>query len=136
MKHLFLLVLILANTTLLAQTDAYAGEYGIKNEFINAGILEYKLSSKPDGTFVFHFYRNLDASQAKEHKYGRGTWKVEKNNPIYFYTTAENDIDETHTLNFNNTKVRIIKKSSRNLSNEDIKEAILFFSSEISWVEK
>jgi hypothetical protein len=91
---------------------------------------------KPDGTFVFHFYRNLDASQPKEHKYGRGTWKAEKNKLIYFYTTAENDIDNTHTLNFNNTKARIIKKSSRNLSKEDIKEAILFLSQKFLGLKK
>ena len=136
MRFIFLLlVLLLANTTLLAQTDQYAGEYGIKHELLNAGVLEYNLSLKPDGTFIFHSYRNIDPSQPKENKYGQGKWKVEKNNLIYFYTSSENDLDETYTLNFTNTKPRIIKKSPRNLSKKDIKEAILFYNSEIFWVE-
>ena len=119
MRYLFLL--ILASTTLLAQKDEFAGEYGIKYELLNAGVLEYNLSLKPDGTFIFHFYRNIDPSQPKENKYGQGKWKVEKNNLIYFYTSSENDLDETYTLNFTNTKARIIKKSPRNLSKKDIK---------------
>ncbi len=135
MRYLFLLVLILASTTLLAQTDEYAGEYGIKYEPVNSGVLEYNLSLKPDGTFLFHYYRSSHTSQPAEHKYGHGTWKVEKNNLIYFFTSSENDLDETHTLNFTNTKARIIKKSPRNLSKKDIKEAILFYDSEIFWVE-
>ena len=135
MRYIFLLVLILANTTLLAQTDEYVGEYGIKHELLNAGVLEYNLSLKPDGTFIFHSYRNIDPSQPKENIYGQGKWTVEKNNLIYFYTSSENDLDETHTLNFTDTKARIIKKSPRNLSKKDIKEAILFYNSEIFWVE-
>ncbi len=77
LKHLFLLVLILASTTLLAQINEYAGEYGIKYELVNAGVLEYNLSLKPDGTFIFHFYRNIDPSQPKENIYGQGKWKME-----------------------------------------------------------
>ncbi len=126
---------MISNAVLLGQTDQYAGEYGIKHELLNAGVMECNLSLKPDGNFIFHFYRNIDPSHPKENIYGQGKWKVEKNKLIYFYTSSENDLDETHTLNFTNTKARIIKKSPRNLSKKDIKEAILFYHSEIFWIK-
>ena len=53
-----------------------------------------------------------------------------------FFHTNKNDIDEAHTLNFNGSKARIIRKSPRNISSEVIKEATLFYKSDIFWVER
>jgi len=84
---------------------------------------------------LFHFYRHLGKANPEENYYGKGTWRADKNH-ISFYTDKENDIDDTYTLNFNNSKARIISKSPRDKSTRIIKEAILFYRSKIPWVKR
>ena len=93
------------------------------------------LDLKVDGTFTFHIYRKISHKNPEENFYEKGTWKVEKENVIYFYTDIESDIDEKYTLDFNNTKARYITKSPRDKSDKIVKTHLRFYESETSWLK-
>lgn len=118
---------------LFAQTPSLQGKYELNlGENDNWGKIKYELSLKADGTFNFHFYRKLDKNP-EENKFGKGTWKIE-NNQVYF-TTKTIDLDENHTLNFNNSIARFKFKSPRDTSDRVVKTALIFYESSIFWVE-
>lgn len=131
------LVLLIFMTPLLSfsQTTTYTGVYEMRYELSNGGLLERTLSLNLDSTFLFHQFKKLDTSQPEENKYAKGVWKVEKENIIYFYTDQNTDLDETHSLNFNNTKARYHSKSKRDKSGRLIKKTLNFFASDIFWVK-
>lgn len=117
------------------QTTTYTGVYEMRYELSNGGLLERTLSLNPDGTFLFHLFKKIDSSQPEDNKYAKGIWKVEKEHIIYFYTDHKTDIDEIHTLNFNNTKARYHSKSKRDKSERIIKKSLIFYNSDIFWVK-
>lgn len=133
MKSLILIVTFAASHFLIAQTPSLQGDYeltlGTNDDW---GEIKYELSLKHDGTFSFHFYRKL-AKNPEENKYGQGTWKSTKNQ-VYF-TSSPDDLDDDHTLNFNNSIARFKFKSPRDKSDRNIKTALIFYESEIFWVE-
>ena len=135
MKTIILLFLIAITTSIYSKTTEYTGIYKRHFDINGEGTIEYLLDLKPDGTFTFHNYRKISAKNREENQYGKGTWKIEKNNVLYFYTIKENDLDEKHTLNFTNTKARYITKSLRDTSDKEVKNHLRFYDSEIPWIK-
>lgn len=131
MKYLLLFICCIGNLSLNAQTNSYAGTYGLSPTNVSKATVKWTLSLNPDGTFLYHFYRNINcAICTDENFFGKGTWIAEKN--IISFTSDEKvDIDETHTMNFKNTKARINRKSPRDISNKNMRESIIFYSSEL-----
>lgn len=118
-----------------AQSVSYAGIYQVRHETTKGDVIEYNLTLKQDGTFMFHAYSHMVCSSCnEENNYGKGIWKPQKKNLIFFYTNHKNDMDESHTLNFTNTKARFISKSPRDKSDRIIKTALKFYESDILWV--
>lgn len=135
LKNILLLSLLTFSLTVSAQLQTYVGTYKMSYEFKKGGLVEYTLSLKPNGTFLFHSYRNIDPSQPNENKYAKGAWEVEKEKVLYFYADKEVDLDETHTLNFNNSKARYNSKSTRDKSDRIIRKSLKFYDSDIFWVK-
>ena len=135
MKRLLLLVFTFFSCALAAQADKYAGKYEMVFKGTNA-TTSYDIVLNPNGTFLFHRYRHAFVGNNKEeNSYGKGVWKSQKNNLIYFFTNHKNDLDATHTINLNNTKARFISKSPRDKSDRIIKTALKFYESEVPWVK-
>ena len=135
MKTFLLLIALSASISVIAQWETFAGTYNHHYELQNGGVIEYKLSLNPNGTFSFHNYRKLTCTLcSEENQYGKGNW-TSKNNEIYFSTDTEIDLDEKYTLDFNGTKARSNKRSSRNKSAKVVKESIRFYASEIPWLK-
>ncbi|HBY68077.1 MAG TPA: hypothetical protein DEG69_10145 [Flavobacteriaceae bacterium] len=134
MRNVLLLFILFINTIIIAQTSQFTGEYGKLTETEAGSTLEYTLTLKHNGTFTFHFYRNIDSTQPKENYYGKGTWEADKKS-VLFYTNKETDIDEKYTLNFTNTKARFIKKVPRGETATNKKTYFLFYDSEVSWIK-
>ncbi len=135
MKYSILLSLLLLCSTLFSQTEKYTDVYSIHYDVNEEGTLDYMLDIEVDGTFTFHIYRKISYKNPEENFYGKGTWKVEKENVIYFYADIESDIDEKYTLDFNNTKARYITKSPRDKSDKEVKTHLRFYESETSWLK-
>ncbi len=135
-KYIILLCLAFSYTG-VAQTQPYAGEYTASHGANDAKVLiEYTLSLRPNGSFLFHSYRkNNNGLSPDENLYAKGKWAIEKKNQLFFYINKETDLDATHTLNFSKTKARYITKSPRDVSGQVIKTSLLFYNSEISWVK-
>ncbi|MFT4832383.1 MAG: hypothetical protein ACI815_002036 [Psychroserpens sp.] len=135
MKLILLALFLVGYLSLSAQTESHAGTYGISPENETGHVLKWTLSLKADGTFLYNFYPKLNCDICSEENfYGKGTWKAEKS-VIYFTTNEKVDLDEKHTMNFNNTKARINRKSPRDISNKTIRESIVFYSSELSTIK-
>jgi len=124
MKHILTLFVLTFNLSVSAQSAKYAGDYEVRYETDKGEVIEYTLSLQTNGMFLFHFYRHLGKAKPEENYYGRGKWNDDKN-LISLYTDVKNDIDDTHTLNFNNSKARIISKSPRDKSTKIIKILII-----------
>jgi len=133
MKHFFTLVVFVFSITVVAQSKEHAGQY--YKESKGEDYLETnKLTLNPNGTFLFHHYRYLEKGTPKEEvKYGKGTWTSNKR--LIFLKTVESDIDATHVLNLNNSKLRFDTKSPRDTSNRDIKTSVRFYASDIFWLK-
>jgi len=135
MQKLLVVLFFLVSITIAGQTDKFVGKYEVVHEASNANI-SYDIVLNPNGTFLFHSFRHVLIGENKEeNSYGKGVWKPQKNNLIYFFTNHKNDIDNTHTLNLNNTKARFISKSPRDKSDRVIKTALKFYESELFWVK-
>ena len=137
MKIILSLTIFFIVTTVFGQSEAISGKYEKTNN-IDQGIISYKISLNPDGTFIFHVYdKNISLTPDKtneRNKYGKGTWKADKN-LVCFYTDQELDLDEKYTLDFSKTKARFITKSPRDKSDRVVKTALLFYESDIFWVK-
>ncbi|HKK11730.1 MAG TPA: hypothetical protein VJ945_02790 [Flavobacteriaceae bacterium] len=130
MKNVFIIVFLLFNLNLSAQS----GDYVRKVETKKGEILEWTLSLHPDGTFLYNFYRNLGKPYPEENFYGKGTWKSNQS-LVFFFTDKERDIDEQYELNLNNSKARIHGKSIRDKSNRVVKTSLRFYDSELSEIK-
>jgi hypothetical protein len=134
MKCTIILFFFTFSLTLFAQSKNYGGNYDVRFKTENANF-EYKLSLKTGGTFLFHSYANhFKANPSAQHTFGKGTWKFNKK-IISFSTDLQNDLDETYTLNFNNTKAIIDRKSSRNKSPEKVPDIMRIYDSKIFWIK-
>lgn len=135
MKTIILLFLVAITSSVYSQTKEYTGIYKRHFDINGEGTIEYLLDLKPNGTFTFHNYRKISAKNPEENQYGKGTWKIEKDNVLYFYTNKGTELDEKHTLNFTNTKARFITKSPRDKSDKEVKTHLRFYDSEIFWIK-
>jgi hypothetical protein len=135
MNKIIFIFLVAITSSVYSQTKEYTGIYKRHFDINGEGTIEYLLDLKPDGTFTFHNYRKISAKNPEENQYGKGTWKIEKDNVLYFYTNKENDLDKKHTLNFTNTKARYITKSPRDTSTKEVKNHLRFYESEIPWIK-
>ncbi len=118
MKFIFVVLSLTFNFALFAQSETYVGNCEAHFKAYNQGEMDYILSLNADGTFSFHFHRNVGPSNPEENQYGKGTWTFDKN------------------LVFDGSKARIICKSPTNISLNEIKEVLLFYESRIFWVER
>ena len=135
MKNLVFLLLLVFSSIVFSQTERYTGTYIMYHVINTEGSLEYTLELLSNGTFTFHNYRKITVKNPEENQYGKGTWKIEKNNVLYFYTDQENDLDDKHILDFNNTKARYVTKNPRNKSDKEVKTNLRFYNSEIPWIK-
>ena len=129
MKNILIIGFLIFNLTLSAQQEIHDGIYGRRTESNIETVMEWTLTLNTNGTFLYNFYRDLGSKNPEENLYGKGTWKAE-NNVVLFFADKNIDIDETHTLNFDNSKARINRKSPRDKSGKKVKESIRFFSSD------
>ena len=132
MKHILSFLILTFYLSLCAQSKEHAGKYesstlGEEFSLIN------KLTLNPNGTFLFHYYRYIENGIPKEeNKHGKGTW-ISKDKLIFF-SADKNDVNESHVLDFNNSKARFISKSPRDKSAKIVKTSIRFYESDIFWI--
>ena len=132
MKNIVLISFLIFTISFYAQNDDFVGVYKKTFELNNdGGVIDYKLTLNVDGTFLYYYYRKLATSKLKEDLYGKGIWEVNKKNVLFFYTTAETDLDEKYSLDFTGSKARYITKSPRDKSDRDIKTNIRFYDTEL-----
>lgn len=111
-----------------------SGVYGRGTRSSDSTIVQWTLKLNPDGTFLYHFLRDLSGKANKEENYyGKGIWQSE-GKIVSFYSEAS-DFDTIHTVNLNNSKARYIEKSPRDTSDKIVKTAIHFYQSETSYIK-
>lgn len=136
MKLLLTTLLFLFNLTIYAQSNAIAGDYNRNFSKEGDHLIEYKLTVRQDGTFVFHSYSKIKNGVPPEvNKYGKGKWTA-KDNVISFSSNKKEDFDAKYTLDFNKSKARFVTKNSRDKSDRIIKTKITFVESEIQWIQR
>jgi hypothetical protein len=92
-------------------------------------IIKWTLSLNQDGTFLYHFLRDIVGEMnPEENFYGKGTWKVE-GKIISFYAKST-DINDEFSVDLNNSKARYITKSPRDKTDKVVKTALRFYESE------
>ena len=136
MKLLLTTLLVLFNLTVFAQSNGFSGDYDRTFSKDGDHLIEYKLTLHQDGTFLFHSYSKIKNGFPPEvNKYGKGKWTA-KDNVISFSSNKQEDFDEKHTLDFNNSKARLITKNPRDKTDRIIKTKLTFVESEISWMQR
>ena len=129
MKQLFFVLGLFISTSIFSQSGVYVYEP------INKDVTKIKwtLSLYEDGTFLYHFYRDISAvskANTEENYYGKGTWILQ--GKIVTLFSNEADILEGHyTVNLNNSEARYITKSPRDTSGKVVKTALLFYESDV-----
>ena len=135
MKPIITLLALVVHLMVFSQSNQITGNYKRTLGQENKHKIIYKLSLNQDGTFTFHSYtKNENGIPPEVNKYGKGTWKVEKN-IVSFFTDEEEDINEKYSLNFNNSKARFISKSPRDKSDRIVETGLQFYKSNIFWIE-
>ena len=135
MKNIITLLFVLSCLTAFSQSNTISGEYYLQIGTEEKHLIEYRLILHQDGTFIFHSYRNhKNGIPWEENKYGKGNWSAD-GKVVSFFTDKEKDLDEKHTLDFSNSKARFVTKPSRDKTDRVIKTRLLFFQSEIFWIE-
>ena len=142
MKTITTILFLITSLNLFCQAKIIEGEYYLElgNEKHQ---IEYHLNLKPDGTFLFHSYSNIQKGIPPEvHKYGKGKWTYEKTNSfgiekfvVSFIADKELDFDHKYTIDLNNSKARFISKSSRDRTDIMVKPKLKFSKSDISWIK-
>lgn len=136
MKQLLFMLSFFMCTHVFAQSGVYVIDNNDKRT--DGTIFKWTLTLNEDGTFLYHFLRDLSAiskPNKEENFYGKGTWKTEKN-LVFFSSNKETDLDEKYIYDFTNTKARWIKKSPRDLSDKVVKESLLFYESDLWVIER
>ncbi|ESU24435.1 hypothetical protein FEDK69T_08820 [Flavobacterium enshiense DK69] len=135
MKTIFTILILISNLTLYSQENKAVGDYLLSIKTNESDLKEWKLTLNENGTFFFHYYSNVKFEIPSERNiYGKGKWTM-KNNVISFYSDKQKDLDEKHTLNFNNSKARFVIKSPRDKTDKIVKTRLHFLESEIFWMK-
>ena len=136
MKAIVTIIFFISSFTSFAQAEKVVGNYTLRLENKETHLLEYNLTLNPDGTFFFHYYSNIKSGIPPEkNKYGKGNWTI-ANNVVSFFADKQKDFDDKHTLDFTNTKARLIIKSPRNKTDQIIKTKLQFLASDIFWMKR
>lgn len=128
MRQLFFIVGFFIFSNAFAQSGVYINEP--KNS--DGTKIKWKLTLEEDGTFLYHFLRDLSAiskANTEENYYGKGTWILEGKSVILL-SKKEDELKGQYSLNLNNSKARYITKSPRDKSDKVIKTALRFYESE------
>lgn len=136
MKLRTTILLLISSSTLFSQTDHLVGDYYLQVGNKEKHLIEYKLTLYQDGIFFFHSYRNhKNGIPWVENKYGKGNWRFD-GKVVSFITDKEKDLKVKHTLDFSYSKARFVTKPNRDQTNRVIQSRLMFFKSEIFWIEK
>lgn len=136
MKATILVLFCVSGITAFSQSDNLVGEYFRSSGDKDQHLIEYTLTLNEDETFLFYSHENHKKGIPWEkNKYGKGKWSMD-GNIVSFYTDKQKDLDEKHTLDFNNSKARFITKPLRDKTDRVIKTRLQFFESEIFWIER
>lgn len=144
MKLFILLFVSLTGISASSQVNQIPGKYTLRSVHLNEVIIEYNLTLNQDGTFHFHAYTNLKERVPNEdNKYGKGRWTEESKKKfsteyieVAFSTDPKNDFDEKYTLDFTDTRARLMLKSPRDNSTDVVQPKLRIFKSEIFWLDK
>jgi len=130
MKFIISLVLISFQFNAFTQSIEPAGNYEFFRGNDDNYFLKDKLTLNPNGTFLFTAESYIE-ERMERHRlhYGKGTWRSEKR--LIFLMVEDSDIDATHELNLNNTRLRFDTKSPRDKSDRDIKTTVRIIDTEI-----
>ena len=130
------ILFLLSITPLFSQSDKVVGAYFRTSGTTGNHLIEYTLTLREDGTFLFHSYENHKRGIPWEkNKYGKGNWRMD-GKVVSFFTDEQKDLDEKHSLNFSNSRARFITKPLRDKTDRVIKTRLQFFESEIPWIER
>jgi len=136
MKVITSILLLMSSFTLFSQADILVGEYFLTIGDKEEHLINYTLTLNQDGTFYFHSYRNHNKGIPwEENKYGQGKWSLD-GKVVSFSTDKKTDLDEKFTLDFNNSKARLITKPLRDKTKRVIETKLQFFESKISWIKR
>jgi hypothetical protein len=130
MKQLFLVFLLLTCCHVFSQAGVYVIDH--TNDRIDGTKTKWTLTLNEDGTFLYHFLRDISAvskANKEENYYAKGTWKLEGKIVTLFSEEKQNP-NQLYTLNLNKSKARYITKSPRDKSDKVIKTALRFYESE------
>lgn len=129
----FTFLMLIGIFSLQAQSEKVAGDYYFRDHN-GSHIVWYKLTLKPDGTYVFHSYAKLWAGVTEYmHNSGNGRWGV-KGNTVLFDAEEEEDFNGQMTVYLNNAKARVV--SSVLSDTPDTKKTKLqFYKSRVPWIE-
>jgi len=112
--------------------SAQSGVYVNEPKNTDGTIVKWTLTLNEDGTFLYHFLRDLSAiskPNKEENYYGKGTWVLEGKSVIFFSNESDNLVG-SYTLNLNNSKARYITKSPRDKTDKVVETALQFYESE------
>ncbi|MDI1317260.1 copper resistance protein NlpE N-terminal domain-containing protein [Flavobacterium sp.] len=136
MKTLLTFLILLTSAAIVAQSDKVAGNYALSLPSNEGDVIEYKLTLNEDGSFVFHYYLNINHRiPSTLNQYGKGTWTV-KDNVVVFSSDKQKDIDEKNMVDFTATKARFLTKSHRAPSDKLVKTQLRFLKSAIPFMER
>jgi hypothetical protein len=111
--------------------SAQSGIYVNEPKNTDGTIVKWTITLNVDGTFLYHFLRDLSAiskPNKEENFYGKGTWVLEGKSVIFFSSESDK-IDETYSVNLNNSKARYITKSPRDKTDKVVETALHFYES-------
>lgn len=133
------IILVVLGFFICSEVTAQSGVYIIDHtqDMVDNTKTKWTLTLNEDGTFRYHFLRDLSAvskANTEENFYGKGSWKADKN-IVFFYSDKKNDLNEKHTIDFTNSKARYTTKSPRDTSDKIVKTSIRFYESDIFYIK-
>jgi hypothetical protein len=134
MKQLFLILFYFVYIQVFPQAGVYLIDHTQNRS--DGTKLKWTLTLHEDGTFFYHFFRDISAisTNKEENFYGKGTWKAD-GNLVFFNTDKKTEMDEIYNIHFTNSKARYITKSPRDTSDKIVKTALRFYESDLFYIK-
>ena len=130
MKQFLIVLFINFALNVFSQSGIYTSR--MPHTAVDGTIIKWTLNLNEDGTFLYHFLRDLSAiskANTEENYYTKGTWKLEGKS-VVFFSKEKDHLNEIYILNLNNSKARYNTKSPRDKSDNIVKTALRFYESE------
>lgn len=125
LKYLLVLLVLTVSFNMFSQSGTYVREPKLND----GSIIKWTLSLNEDGTFLYHFFRDLAGTLNPEgHYYGKGIWESE--GLLVYFKSDTSSLNDEFTVNLNNSKARIKRKSPRDTSDKIVMTSIWFYESE------